>query len=125
MEDALWRWNGHDWHEYVWVSHYYSRLSFSYIILSDYMYSGHTSIITSSALFILEYSPRRWWVYHYIVQIAAIIGVFCILVAHEVPSLIPFSFLLFTNSALHDRHNHCLLHRVQPFLDVSHDGRYS
>ncbi|CAG5097678.1 Oidioi.mRNA.OKI2018_I69.XSR.g15182.t1.cds [Oikopleura dioica] len=49
----------------------------------DYMYSGHTSIITSSALFILEYSPRRWWVYHYIVQIAAIIGVFCILVAHE------------------------------------------
>ncbi|CBY10575.1 unnamed protein product [Oikopleura dioica] len=49
----------------------------------DYMYSGHTSIITSSALFILEYSPRRWWVYHYVVQIAATIGVFCILIAHE------------------------------------------
>lgn len=54
-----------------------------YNMCGDYLYSGHTSVITSSTFFILEYSPRRWWVYHYLVQIAAIFGVLCILVAHE------------------------------------------
>jgi len=49
----------------------------------DYLYSGHTCVITSAALFIFEYSPKRWWIYHYLVQIVAIIGVLCILVAHE------------------------------------------
>jgi len=52
----------------------------------DYMYSGHTCVLTSTCLFILEYSPKRWWIYHYLVQFAAITGVICILIAHEVPS---------------------------------------
>ena len=50
----------------------------------DYMYSGHTCVLTSTCLFILEYSPKRWWIYHYLVQLAAITGVICILIAHEV-----------------------------------------
>jgi len=49
----------------------------------DYMYSGHTCVLTSTCLFILEYSPKRWWIYHYLVQFAAITGVICILIAHE------------------------------------------
>lgn len=49
----------------------------------DYMYSGHTCVLTSTALFIMEYSPKRWWFYHYLVQIAAIIGVLCISISHE------------------------------------------
>lgn len=49
----------------------------------DYLYSGHTCVITSATLFILEYSPKRWWLYHYLCQITAIIGVLCILIAHE------------------------------------------
>ena len=53
-------------------------------LFRDYLYSGHTCVITSAALFIFEYSPKRWWIYHYLVQIVAIIGVLCILVAHEV-----------------------------------------
>jgi shingomyelin synthase len=49
----------------------------------DYMYSGHTCVITSATLFILEYSPKRWWLYHYLCQIVAIIGVLCIMISHE------------------------------------------
>jgi len=49
----------------------------------DYMYSGHTCVLTSAALFILEYSPKRWWIYHYLVTLAAIVGVISIGIAHE------------------------------------------
>lgn len=48
------------------------------------MYSGHTCVLTSAALFILEYSPKRWWIYHYLVTLAAIVGVISIGIAHEV-----------------------------------------
>ena len=48
------------------------------------MYSGHTCVLTSAALFILEYSPKRWWIYHYLVSLAAIVGVISIGIAHEV-----------------------------------------
>merc|ERR1711935_423756 len=49
----------------------------------DYMYSGHTCVLTSAALFILEYSPKRWWLYHYLVTVSAIIGVLSIAISHE------------------------------------------
>jgi len=49
----------------------------------DYMYSGHTCVLTSATLFILEYSPKRWWLYHYLVTLSAIIGVTSIAISHE------------------------------------------
>ena len=52
----------------------------------DYMYSGHTCVLTSFCLFILEYSPKRWRIYHHFVKLAAITGTICILIAHEVSS---------------------------------------
>jgi len=39
--------------------------------------------LTSAALFILEYSPKRWWLYHYLVTVSAIIGVLSIAISHE------------------------------------------
>lgn len=73
---------------FIYLQYIHTFVSFQGLqfktLFSDYLYSGHTCVITSAALFIFEYSPKRWWIYHYLVQIVAIIGVLCILVAHEV-----------------------------------------
>ena len=92
------------------------------------MYSGHTCVLTSAALFILEYSPKRWWIYHYLVTLAAIVGVISIGIAHEViiatvishPISADYwpSFIL----ALFNRYYCCLLCMYAPLLDVSPAG---
>ncbi|KAM3835643.1 phosphatidylcholine:ceramide cholinephosphotransferase 1 isoform 3-T4 [Vipera latastei] len=49
----------------------------------DYLYSGHTVMLTLTYLFIKEYSPRRLWWYHWICWALSMVGMFCILLAHD------------------------------------------
>ncbi|XP_043917248.1 phosphatidylcholine:ceramide cholinephosphotransferase 2 [Protopterus annectens] len=55
----------------------------SHIMCGDFLFSGHTVILTITYLFIKEYSPRRFWWYHMFCWLISFIGVVCILLAHE------------------------------------------
>ncbi|XP_005292542.1 phosphatidylcholine:ceramide cholinephosphotransferase 1 isoform X1 [Chrysemys picta bellii] len=55
----------------------------SHNMCGDYLYSGHTVMLTLTYLFIKEYSPRRLWWYHWICWALSIVGMFCILLAHD------------------------------------------
>ncbi|VVC37867.1 Hypothetical protein CINCED_3A020211 [Cinara cedri] len=48
----------------------------------DYMYSGHTTILVMSYLIITEYSPRRWYILHWVSWLMAAVGVLMVLIAH-------------------------------------------
>jgi len=49
----------------------------------DYMFSGHTTVITMLNMFITEYTPSRWYPLHTATWVANLFGVFFILAAHE------------------------------------------
>ncbi|XP_049552548.1 phosphatidylcholine:ceramide cholinephosphotransferase 1 isoform X3 [Orcinus orca] len=55
----------------------------SHNMCGDYLYSGHTVMLTLTYLFIKEYSPRRLWWYHWICWLLSVVGIFCILLAHD------------------------------------------
>lgn len=55
----------------------------SHTMCGDYLYSGHTVMLTLTYLFIKEYSPRRFWWYHWICWTLSAVGIFCILLAHD------------------------------------------
>ncbi|XP_028824803.1 phosphatidylcholine:ceramide cholinephosphotransferase 1 [Denticeps clupeoides] len=55
----------------------------SHSMCGDYLYSGHTVMLTLTYLFIREYSPKRFWWYHWICWIFSAVGIFCILLAHD------------------------------------------
>ncbi|XP_061692596.1 phosphatidylcholine:ceramide cholinephosphotransferase 1 [Syngnathoides biaculeatus] len=55
----------------------------SHTMCGDYLYSGHTVMLTLTYLFIKEYSPRRFWWYHWLCWTLSAVGVFCILLAHD------------------------------------------
>ncbi|XP_052426502.1 phosphatidylcholine:ceramide cholinephosphotransferase 1 [Carassius gibelio] len=55
----------------------------SHNMCGDYLYSGHTVMLTLTYLFTKEYSPRRFWWYHWGCLALSAIGVFCILLAHD------------------------------------------
>ncbi|KAF5898770.1 phosphatidylcholine:ceramide cholinephosphotransferase 2, partial [Clarias magur] len=55
----------------------------SHIMCGDFLYSGHTVMLTLTYLFIKEYSPRSFWWYHLLCWLLAAVGAVCILVAHE------------------------------------------
>ncbi|KAK6023795.1 hypothetical protein OSTOST_10407 [Ostertagia ostertagi] len=46
-----------------------------YTLCGDYIYSGHTIVLVVSALFIGEYSPRRWRILHIFSWLVALVGV--------------------------------------------------
>ncbi|XP_062387270.1 phosphatidylcholine:ceramide cholinephosphotransferase 2 [Sardina pilchardus] len=58
-------------------------LTGSHLLCGDFLYSGHTVMLTLSYLFIKEYSPRSFWWYHLMCWLLSAVGVVCILVAHE------------------------------------------
>ncbi|KAM3591067.1 uncharacterized protein V6R79_021654 [Siganus canaliculatus] len=58
-------------------------LTGSHLMCGDFLYSGHTVMLTLSYLFIKEYSPRWMWWYQWICWSLSASGVVCILVAHE------------------------------------------
>ncbi|XP_066576761.1 phosphatidylcholine:ceramide cholinephosphotransferase 2 [Amia ocellicauda] len=55
----------------------------SHMMCGDFLYSGHTVMLTLTYLFIKEYSPRRFWWYHLVCWLLSAVGVVCILIAHE------------------------------------------
>ncbi|XP_028836187.1 phosphatidylcholine:ceramide cholinephosphotransferase 2-like [Denticeps clupeoides] len=58
----------------------------SHVLCGDYLFSGHTVMLTLTFLFIREYSPRSawgWWFYHMTCWLLSVVGVVCILLAHE------------------------------------------
>ncbi|MED6260396.1 sphingomyelin synthase [Ataeniobius toweri] len=55
----------------------------SHSMCGDYLYSGHTVMLTLTFLFIKEYSPRRFWYYHWFCLALSAFGIFCILLAHD------------------------------------------
>lgn len=55
----------------------------SHNMCGDYLYSGHTVMLTLTYLFIKEYSHRRLWWYHWICWLLSVVGIFCILLAHD------------------------------------------
>ncbi|CAL8368255.1 unnamed protein product [Gadus morhua 'NCC'] len=55
----------------------------SHTMCGDYLYSGHTVMLTLTYLFIKEYSPKRLWWYHWICWTLSAVGIFCILLAHD------------------------------------------
>ncbi|KAM6908898.1 phosphatidylcholine:ceramide cholinephosphotransferase 2 [Xenentodon cancila] len=58
-------------------------LTGSHLMCGDFLYSGHTVMLTLSYLFIKEYSPRWMWWYHWFCWLLSASGVVCILVGHE------------------------------------------
>ncbi|XP_077400900.1 phosphatidylcholine:ceramide cholinephosphotransferase 2-like [Vanacampus margaritifer] len=58
-------------------------LTGSHLMCGDFMYSGHTVMLTLSYLFIKEYSPRWMCWYQWICWLLSASGVLCILVGHE------------------------------------------
>ncbi|XP_034413381.1 phosphatidylcholine:ceramide cholinephosphotransferase 2 [Cyclopterus lumpus] len=58
-------------------------LTGSHLMCGDFLYSGHTVMLTLSYLFIQEYSPRWMWWYRWFCWSLSASGVVCILVAHE------------------------------------------
>ncbi|XP_013857810.1 phosphatidylcholine:ceramide cholinephosphotransferase 1 [Austrofundulus limnaeus] len=55
----------------------------SHTMCGDYLYSGHTVMLTLTFLFIKEYSPKRFWWYHWLCWTLSAVGIFCILLAHD------------------------------------------
>ncbi|XP_054635848.1 phosphatidylcholine:ceramide cholinephosphotransferase 2 isoform X1 [Dunckerocampus dactyliophorus] len=55
----------------------------SHIMCGDFLFSGHTVMLTLTYLFIKEYSPRSFWWYHLMCWLLSAVGVVCILVGHE------------------------------------------
>ncbi|KAK5853938.1 hypothetical protein PBY51_015049 [Eleginops maclovinus] len=49
----------------------------------DYMFSGHTVILTLLNFFVTEYTPRTWNLIHTISWVLNLFGIFFILAAHE------------------------------------------
>ncbi|XP_031175644.1 phosphatidylcholine:ceramide cholinephosphotransferase 2-like [Sander lucioperca] len=58
-------------------------LTGSHLMCGDFLYSGHTVMLTLSYLFIKEYSARWMWWYHWFCWLLSASGVLCILIAHE------------------------------------------
>ncbi|KAJ8403674.1 hypothetical protein AAFF_G00350000 [Aldrovandia affinis] len=53
------------------------------LMCGDFLYSGHTVMLTLTYLFTKEYSPRSFWWYHLVCWLLSTVGVVCILVAHQ------------------------------------------
>ncbi|XP_034021042.1 phosphatidylcholine:ceramide cholinephosphotransferase 2-like isoform X1 [Thalassophryne amazonica] len=58
-------------------------LTGSHMMCGDFLYSGHTVMLTLSYLFIKEYSPPWMWLYHWLCWLLSASGIVCILIAHE------------------------------------------
>uniref|UniRef100_A0A1I7T4Z9 PAP2_C domain-containing protein n=1 Tax=Caenorhabditis tropicalis TaxID=1561998 RepID=A0A1I7T4Z9_9PELO len=52
------------------------------VLCGDYIYSGHTLVLVVSALFIGEYSPRRFYVLHWLSWLVCAVGVVFLVLSH-------------------------------------------
>lgn len=53
-----------------------------HVYCGDYIYSGHTVILTIVYLTILEYTPRKWYLLHWASFLVSSLGVVFVMVAH-------------------------------------------
>lgn len=53
-----------------------------HVYCGDYIYSGHTVILTLAYLTIQEYTPRKWYPLHWISMAVSFLGVVFVMVAH-------------------------------------------
>lgn len=53
-----------------------------HVYCGDYIYSGHTVILTVSSLLIQEYTPRKWRPLHWLSWLVTCLGVVFVMVAH-------------------------------------------
>lgn len=53
-----------------------------HVFCGDYIYSGHTVILTVTSLVIQEYTPQKWYPLHILSWIVTLIGVVLVMVAH-------------------------------------------
>ena len=53
-----------------------------HVYCGDYIYSGHTVILTVSSLLIQEYTPRKWRPLHWLSWLVTFLGVVFVMVAH-------------------------------------------
>ncbi|EFO93703.1 CRE-SMS-1 protein [Caenorhabditis remanei] len=51
-------------------------------LCGDYIYSGHTLVLVVSALFIGEYSPRRFYILHWLSWLVCAVGVVFLVLSH-------------------------------------------
>ncbi|XP_032835970.1 phosphatidylcholine:ceramide cholinephosphotransferase 1-like [Petromyzon marinus] len=58
-------------------------LTGAHTLCGDYLYSGHTVVLTLTCLFAQEYSPRRWLWYRVLCFLLAASGIVAILAAHD------------------------------------------
>ncbi|PIC34401.1 hypothetical protein B9Z55_014066 [Caenorhabditis nigoni] len=52
------------------------------VLCGDYIYSGHTLVLVVSALFIGEYSPRRFYILHWLSWLVCAVGVVFLVLSH-------------------------------------------
>ncbi|CAB09114.2 Phosphatidylcholine:ceramide cholinephosphotransferase 1 [Caenorhabditis elegans] len=52
------------------------------VLCGDYIYSGHTLVLVVSALFIGEYSPRRFYILHWLSWLVCSVGVIFLVLSH-------------------------------------------
>ncbi|CAL2040500.1 unnamed protein product [Caenorhabditis brenneri] len=52
------------------------------VLCGDYIYSGHTLVLVVSALFIGEYSPRRFYLLHWTSWLVCAVGVIFLVLSH-------------------------------------------
>ncbi|XP_049951092.1 phosphatidylcholine:ceramide cholinephosphotransferase 2-like isoform X1 [Schistocerca serialis cubense] len=76
--------NGYIVAQRVWqlISGFGLSINGKHTYCGDYIYSGHTVILTMSYLIIAEYSPKRCFPVHWISWIVSVVGVIMVLVAH-------------------------------------------
>jgi len=53
-----------------------------HVFCGDYIYSGHTVILTTASLVIQEYTPGKWRPLHWLSWIVTLLGVIFVMVAH-------------------------------------------
>ena len=53
-----------------------------HVYCGDYIYSGHTVILTVSSLIIQEYTPQKWRPLHWLSWLVTFLGVVFVMVAH-------------------------------------------
>lgn len=52
-----------------------------HVLCGDYIYSGHTVVLVHTYLVVSNYTPRRWWLLHWLSFVLSFMGVVCLLLS--------------------------------------------